>query len=197
MPHHFRPGEQVFWWKRVSGGEYPYRAEVIAIGKKRIKIAADDVEDGIDRVIRHVPPERLQPVGAYYVKATGQGPADGPEQVESWGRFTRYLEIGEDLRAFRQVDVFGNKNLLSYDRSHWVDDFGMLADGRLNRTCKQGPWGRSREIAADEFERIWTAARSSPIWQQQVATAQMARLAKLGVIPIWLLQGWRPGGAKG
>jgi hypothetical protein len=182
VPHRFHPGDQVFWWRQITRAvEYPYRAEVIAIGAKRIKIAAEDLEDDPGQLIRHVSRARLQPVGTYYSKARGQGPVLG--QLESWGRFTRYLEVGDDLRAVRQVDMFKNGNMVSYDRFHWVDDFGMLADACLNRNRKQGPWGRSREIDAGEFEPLWATARSSPIWRQQVATAQMARL---GAGPIWL-----------
>jgi hypothetical protein len=59
----------------------------------------------------------------------------------------------------------------------------MLGDARINRNRKHGPWGRSEEIEATEFESIWTAARGSPLWLQQVATAQMARR---GAVPIWL-----------
>jgi hypothetical protein len=190
MPHHFHPGDHVFWWKRITRAiEYPFRAEVVAVGVKRIKIAAEDMEEGPDRVIRHVSRECLQPIGMYHEKASGQGPKAG--QMESWGRFTRYLEIGEDLRAVRQVDVFKNGSMLRYDRSHWVDDFGVLADARLNRNRKQGPWGWSREIQAAEFERVWSRAGNSPSCEKQVATAQMARM---GAIPIWLtIKGWRPG----
>src|SRR5262249_23352912 len=95
----------------------------------------------------------------------------------------RYVEIGEDLWVVRQVDVFENGNMLSYDRRHWVDDFGMLGDGRMNRNRKQGLWGKSQEINARELERVWTAARASPMWQQQAATAKMRRL---GAVPVWL-----------
>jgi hypothetical protein len=60
-----------------------------------------------------------------------------------------------------------NGNLLCYDRVHWVDDFGMLADARLNRNRKGGRWGRFDEIEADKFEHAWKAARDSPLWRQQ------------------------------
>ncbi len=189
-----RPGSRVFWWKRITREvEYPYRAEVVAVGPKRVTITVEDPDDAGDRYTRHVAVESLQPVGEYYEKAVGQGPAI-LEPAASWGRFTRYIQIGEDLRVVRQVDAFENGKLLCYDRGHWVDNFGMLGDARLNRNCKCGRWGQSEEIKADEFERVWNAAQASPLWRQQVATAQMGRM---GAVPVWLtIKGWRPGRTK-
>ncbi len=186
-----QPGGQVFWWKRITREvEFPYRAEVVAVGPHRVTIMVEDPDDASDHFIRHVAAESLQPVGGYYEKAVGQGPAI-LAPAASCGRFTRYMEIGEDLRAVRQVDVFESGNLLCYDRIHWVDDFGMLADARINRNRKRGPWGQSEEVEGAEFERVWNAARASPMWPQQVAKAQMARM---GAVPIWLTdRGWRPG----
>ena len=185
----YRPGIQVFWWRRIAGGgEYPYHAEVVTVGPKRITITVEDPDDAGDRFIRHVAAERLQPVARYHEKAVGQGPAI-LAPAATWGRFTRYLEISEDLRAVRQVDEFENGNLLSYDRVHWVDDFGMLGDARINRNRKRGQWGQSEEIELAEFERVWTAARASPMWPGQ--------MARMGAVPIWLtVNGWRPGRTK-
>ena len=65
--------------------------------------------------------------------------------------------------------------MLSYDRSHWVDDFGTLADARINRNRRRGMWGRSEEIDADEFKRVWEAARSSPVWELFRTVYQMTK----------------------
>jgi hypothetical protein len=187
----FRPCDRVFWWKRITRAvEYPFRAEVVAVGPRRITISVEDPDDAGDRFIRHVAAGSLQPVASYYSKAAGQGPAT-LEPAASWGRFTIYLEVGEDLWVVRQVNVFQNGNLLSYDRAHWVDEFGMLGDARINRNRKHGPWGQSEEVEAAEFERVWAAARASPLWAQQVAKAQMTWK---GAVPVWLTsRGWRPG----
>ena len=187
----FQPGDRVFWWKRITRVvEYPYCAEITAVGPKRITIMVEDIDETNDRLIRHVAAENLQPLAGYYVKAADQGQAI-LEPTASWGRFSRYLEIGEDLRPMRQVDVFEDGHLLSYDRVHWVDDFGMLSDAKINRNRKVGPWGSSEEIEAAEFGRVWSAARASQMWSQQMATAQMA---SMGVVPTWLtIKGWRPG----
>lgn len=55
----FRPGEAVIWLKRVSGDfVFPVKAKVLAVTDKRIKIEADDPDEG--KVIRHVAPSSLQ-----------------------------------------------------------------------------------------------------------------------------------------
>src|SRR5262245_38756671 len=119
----FVPGDHIFWWKRIGRDvQYPYRAEVVRVGPKRITITVEDPDDAENRFVRHVHAENLQPVGGYFAKAVGQGP-EVWEAKASWGRFIRYLEIGDDLWVVRQVDVFKNGNILSYDRSHWVDEF--------------------------------------------------------------------------
>lgn len=178
----FQPGDQVFWWK----GRYPFLATVVAVTDKRITIDVEDPKDAKTRFIRHVTPEKIQPVAAYFVKAANQGPAIR-EPAASWGRFTRYLEIGEDLQALRLVDVFENGNSLSYDRVHWIDEFGMLGSARMNRNVKQGLWGQSVEIEGAEFEQVWNTARASTIWPQQVEKAWMS---SWGTNPLFLTD-WR------
>lgn len=56
----FKPGQAVVWLKRIPGGDYvyPVSATVMALTAKRVRIRADD--DG-QILIRHVPPESLQP----------------------------------------------------------------------------------------------------------------------------------------
>lgn len=56
----FRPGDTVVWLKRVSGEfVFPVNAVVLAVTPKRIKIEANDPDDGT--VVRHVAPGSLQP----------------------------------------------------------------------------------------------------------------------------------------
>ena len=117
-----------------------------------------------------------------YRKAPNQGPFDG-EPRRSWGTIARYTEIGDDLYALRHVDVFTNGYTLRYDRTHWVDGFGMLADMRYDVKKWENWWGPAIAIDPAEFEAVWQAATSSPTWSEQVGCAQMA---ELGAVPIWL-----------
>lgn len=56
----FRPGDSVVWLKRVSGDfVFPVNAVVLTVTPKRIKIEANDPEDGT--IVRHVAPASLQP----------------------------------------------------------------------------------------------------------------------------------------
>ena len=100
-----------------------------------------------NRFLRHVKSDSLQPVAGYYEKAIQQGPAIN-EPAENWGQFTRYLEIGDDLRAVRQMDVFEDGQMLSYDRVHWVDEFGILGDAMINRNRKQGSHAVTHQVIA-------------------------------------------------
>ena len=78
----------------------------------------------------------------------------------SWGKFTRFLEVGPDRYATRQVDVFENGHALRYDRIHYIDEYGALAD--LRYTAKwQRWWPNSERIDQSEFERIWAGAASN------------------------------------
>ena len=117
-----------------------------------------------------------------YLKAPGQGPSvDEPRR--SWGKLTRYLEIGEDGYAVRHVDVYENGHVLRFDRTHWVDNFGMLADMRYNPKKWEKWWGPSLTIEAAEFDEVWRAAEASPTWRLQLDTPLMDQVGKM---PIWL-----------
>jgi hypothetical protein len=101
-----------------------------------------------------------------------------------WGEFVRYMEVADDQYAVRQVEVFDNGNVLRYDRSHWCDDFGQLLGLRFSRKPKWAGFFPGAElIEVAEFERVWRAARRSPLWKGQVAAS---RAAKWGMVPHWL-----------
>jgi hypothetical protein len=188
MPQSYQPGDRVFWWRytRTHAG-YAYAATVLAVRGKRVKIAIAATKSSSGIVTRSVAADRLQHVRVFYEKAIEQGPMVC-EPPKSWGKLTRYVEIGEDLCALRHVDVFENGNMLRYDRSHWVDDFGMLCDALIDRNRKERR--RSVEIEPAEFEHVWQIARQSPTRRDQVATACMSRM---GAVPIWLtIKRWQP-----
>ena len=193
-----QPGDPVYWWRQINRSiQYPYRARVVSVGPKSVTISAEDPNDVNARFLRNVAAERLQSVARYCEKAPEQGPAI-LEPANSWGRFTRYSEIGEDLWSVRQVDEFESGRFLSYDRAHWVDGFGMLGDARINRYLKTGLWGRSEEIEYAEFERAWKAARSSPMWPEQIASVQRGLSIMDGSSPPWLTgKRWRPAQLRG
>ena len=117
-----------------------------------------------------------------YIEAPGQEPHES-WPMKSWGRFTRYMQIGEDRYALRHVDVYANGYALRYDRVHWVDGFGILAEMRYDAEKWAEWWGPSITIGPSEFEAVWRAAESSPTWEQQVRSA---RMSKDGPTPVWL-----------
>jgi hypothetical protein len=84
------------------------------------------------------------------------------KDAESWGTFVRYIEFGDDGFALRQVDEYENGNLCRYDRSHWDDQFGTLANFRFGPLWIQH-WGTPLVITAQEFEDKWAKAGVSPV----------------------------------
>jgi hypothetical protein len=175
----FQPGDVVIWWRRATGEfVFPVRATVRGTTHKRVKIEAVDLEESGDPTTRYVATGSLQRIGSYYEKALDQAPYV-LEPMCSWGTLTRYLEVAEDLYASRHVDVFENGYSPRYDRAHWVDDFGTLADGLH---CARSP-GPAISIGASEFEVVWRAAEHSSVRQLQLSSARMSRWGK---VPVWL-----------
>jgi hypothetical protein len=107
--------------------------------------------------------------------------------VAGWGECVRYVEIGEDRYAVRQVEVYGDGRVLRYDRSHWCDRFGQLFGCLFSRKQKAIA-GRGEAVAIEpkELERAWHAALSSPMWDQQV---EQSLAAEWGAAPHWLREG--------
>jgi hypothetical protein len=176
-------GEVVTWWRRLSENRVsPIRATVLAVTPKRIKIEATEPEARSSPMVRYVMVENLQRIAAYFLKSPEQEPCL-LEPMRSWGRFIRYLETAEDLYAARQVDLFENGYTLRYDRSHWVDDCGMLSSARYCKMQWERWWGPAIDIAPAEFEEVWRAAELSAVRQMQLTSEGMSRR---GVVPPWL-----------
>jgi hypothetical protein len=102
--------------------------------------------------------------------------------ASSWGKFTRYLEIAEDRYANRQVDWFENGYALRYDREHYVDEFGKLADLRYSRKWHRW-WPNSIPIDRAEFENVWSNAAHTPAEPLQT---QSKEASSWPAVPPWL-----------
>ena len=101
-----------------------------------------------------------------------------------WGECVRFVEIGDDRYAVRQVEVYSDGRVLRYDRSHWCDRFGQLFGCLFSHKPKAINGRRTAEaIEANEFERAWRGALGSPIWSQQV---ERSLVVKWGAVPHWL-----------
>ncbi|BAY34711.1 hypothetical protein NIES2107_66170 [Nostoc carneum NIES-2107] len=69
---------------------------------------------------------------------------------DNWGTSTYLLELGHDLYAIRQIEIYENGNVLFYDPSHIADDYGRLCDKQLNEEDV-----KDFAINKAEFEQIW------------------------------------------
>jgi hypothetical protein len=109
-----------------------------------------------------------------YFKAPGRLMRD--RLSADWGNFTWFVEVGDDQRAIRQVNVFDNGNVLHYDRSHNWDDYGMLLGLKFSRKPKWSKFFPGAElISADDFERVWRLAQSSRLWSLQLSASRAGR----------------------
>lgn len=73
---------------------------------------------------------------------------------DTWGTSTYFIEltlVGNDLCATRQIEVYENGNVLSYDEQHFADNYGMLCDQMLDTQDLQ-EFG----ITQAEFEQAWS-----------------------------------------
>lgn len=191
------PGAQIWWWRKVTSTiDMPYRGEVLAATNARITVSVEDPAADNARVVRHVTPGRLQPVGGYCVKITNErhSPAS---KLYDWGPFTSFVDVADDLRSNRNINLFADGRALRYDRTHWCDDFGMLGDARLKRYLTT-PWplpGQElHEIPQSEFDALWEQTAAGELWQHQLGTS---RSAQMGDTPLWLRRrGWWPPALK-
>ena len=54
------------------------------------------------------------------------------DQFDHWGTATYYFEVGSDGYPKRQIEIYENENVLSYDSNHIEDQYGGLADQPLD-----------------------------------------------------------------
>ncbi|MEA5617557.1 hypothetical protein VB711_06850 [Cronbergia sp. UHCC 0137] len=69
---------------------------------------------------------------------------------DEWGTSTYFMELGYDLYAVRQVEVYQNGNVLFYDSNHVSDNHGMLCDKRIDAGDI-----KEFEISKAEFDQVW------------------------------------------
>jgi len=86
-----------------------------------------------------------------------------PQEVHRQGLPIVYVELGDDGFVLRQVDAFENGMLSRYDRAHWDDQFGTLADFRFGPTWLRH-WGTPEVIPKEEFEKKWAAAGETAVF---------------------------------
>jgi hypothetical protein len=94
-----------------------------------------------------------------YHRSPPQAPYEYRESA-AWGSIVRYVELGDDGYALRQIDEFQNGYLSRYDRTHWDDQFGTLADLRFGEPWIK-TWGTPIVISQREFEEKWASAGMS------------------------------------
>ncbi len=69
---------------------------------------------------------------------------------DAWGTSTYFLEIGENAYTSRQIELYENGNVLSYDKKHFSDDYGRLSDQPIKDDNLE-----EFEITEAEFEYVW------------------------------------------
>ena len=115
----------------------------------------------------------------FYFKATGTHFVQD-SLARAWCEFIRYVEVGDDQFALRQVDDFGEGRMLRYDRTHWCDGYGQLIGCRFSRKQK---WSKGFhgviQIDPAQFEVVWQAAA-----QSTAATLQFRLVACCRIWPV-------------
>jgi hypothetical protein len=87
-------------------------------------------------------------------------PARSP--ARDWGRFNHFVEVADDQRASRQVNLFKCGQILRYDRSRERDAFGRLTGLKFSLKEKwRRYFPRAEIITASEFEAMWRRAAPS------------------------------------
>ena len=114
-----------------------------------------------------------------YLKSGKQTHRDPEHPTAEWGSFVRFIEIGADGYASRQIDVFVNCCALMYDRELWMDEDSMLADMKYDEEKWAQAWGPCQEITRESFEVEWEFAEAAPNQPQKyVADEEWPLLGK-------------------
>ncbi len=80
------------------------------------------------------------------------------DKFDHWGFSTWYCETNEELYALRQIEVYDNGNVLTYDEQHLDDEFGKLGEKQIEfQELKES---NVLEISKDEFEEKWSTLKA-------------------------------------
>jgi hypothetical protein len=79
------------------------------------------------------------------------------DAYDAWGCSWWFFEAGPDGAITRNVVVFDNGVRLRYGPDHMKDQFGGLAEARLQQMDMPGP----EVITAEEFEGVWESVKSN------------------------------------
>ncbi len=80
------------------------------------------------------------------------------DNFDDWGFSTWYSETDEELYSLRQIEVYDNGNVLTYDEQHLNDEFGFLAEKSIDiEDLKES---NTLEISKAEFEEKWSTLKS-------------------------------------
>jgi len=81
-------------------------------------------------------------------------PEKRTDQYAIWGHSDWYFESRPDGTVVRQVEVYENGPALRYDETHPQNEYGRLAETRLELSQFAGC-----EIPAEAFTTVWNSAR--------------------------------------
>ena len=76
------------------------------------------------------------------------------DEYDDWGTSVWFLEVHEGRWLNRQLQIYENGNVLSYDESHDLDEYGGLGDQEVDLVEFA-----EFEIDADQFEQQWQSAK--------------------------------------
>jgi hypothetical protein len=71
-------------------------------------------------------------------------------EYDDWGVSDWYFEVDKEGEVFRQIQVYENGNRLKYSEEKLDDDFGGLADQKIELSEFE-----SFRISKEEFEKEW------------------------------------------
>lgn len=75
------------------------------------------------------------------------------DEYDAWGTSWWYFEVDNEGWVLRQIEQYDSGARLTYSEQHLEDEFGMLAEKRLD--LSEPEYSR---ISQQEFESIWAGS---------------------------------------